>query len=77
MSYYSVKVKFETGDVNKAGDPVSKISQFLVADETVIGVEKKVAEYMSGTLGSYETTQITKTKIEAVIFDKDRYEEIL
>jgi hypothetical protein len=77
MSYYLAKVKFETGEVKKNGDPVYSTSQFLVAAESVIDAETKVAVYMEGTLGSFETTQVTKTKIETVIFDKDKYEDSL
>jgi hypothetical protein len=77
MSYYLAKVKFETGEVKKNGDPVYSVSQFLVAAESVIEVETKVAEYMDGTLGAFETTQVTKTKIETVIYDKDKYEDSL
>jgi hypothetical protein len=54
-----------------------KKSQFLVAGESIIEVEKKVAEYMDGTVGGFETFQINKTLIEAVIYDKDKYEEEL
>lgn len=77
MSYYKVVVNFESGEVNKNGDPVHKKAEFLVAGESVLEVEKKVAEYMDGTTGGYETIQITKTKIEAVIYDKDKYHEQL
>ncbi len=77
MSYYLVKVNFESGEVNKAGDPIYKKSQFLVAGESIIEVEKKVAEYMDGTVGGFETFQVNKTMIEAVIYDKDKYEEEL
>ena len=31
-------------------------------------VEKKLAEYLEGTAGAFETVQITKSKIEAVIY---------
>ncbi len=77
MSYWIVKTKFESGEVKKNGDPVYKKSEFLVAGDSVIEVEKKVAEYMDGTIGGYESFQVTKTKIEAVIYDKDKYEEQL
>lgn len=77
MAYYLVKVNFESGDVNKAGDPIYKKSEFLVAAESVFECEKKVAEYMDGTVGGFETFQITKTKIESVIYDKEKYEDIL
>lgn len=77
MSYYLAKVQFESGEVNKNGDPVYKKSEFLVAAESVIEAETKVAEYMDGTTGGYETFQISKTKIEAVIYDKNKYAEQL
>lgn len=75
MSYWVVKTKFESGEVKKNGDPVYKKAEFLVAGDSVIEVEKKVAEYMDGTVGGYESFQVTKTKIEAVIYNKDKYEE--
>lgn len=77
MSYYKVVVNFESGEVGKNGDPVLKKSEFLVAGESVLEVEKKVGDYMDGTVGGYETIQISKTKIEAVIYDKDKYHEQL
>jgi hypothetical protein len=67
MSYYLVKVNFETGEVKQNGDPVMKRIEFLVPGESIIEVETKVAEYLDGTIGGFETTQISKTKIEAVI----------
>jgi hypothetical protein len=75
MSYYLAKVRFESGEVKKNGDPVYTISQFLVSAESVLDVETKVASYMEGTLGDFETIQVTKTKIETVIYDKERYED--
>jgi hypothetical protein len=77
MGYYTVKVKFESGEVNKAGEPLYKRAEFLVSGESVIEVEKKVAEYMDGTLSGYETTNISKSKIEAVVLGKDQYHEEL
>jgi hypothetical protein len=77
MSYYLAKVKFESGEVSKSGEPLYKKTEFLVAAQSVIEAETKVAEYMDGTIGGYETFQISKTKIEAVIFDKDKYSEQL
>ena len=77
MSYWVVKTKFESGEVKKNGDPVYKKAEFLGAGDSVIEVEKKVAEYMDGTVGGYESFQVTKTKIEAVIYNKDKYEEQL
>ena len=67
MSYYLVKVNFETGEVKQNGDPVLRKTEFLVPAESIIEVETKVAEYLDGTVGGFETTQISKTKIEAVI----------
>lgn len=67
MGYYIVKVSFETGEVNRSGDPVKTRSEFLVPGESVIDVETKVAKYLSDSVSSFETTQITKSKIEAVI----------
>jgi hypothetical protein len=77
MSFYTVRVKFESGEVNKAGDPVYKKGEFLVSGESVTEVEKKVAEYMDGTLGGYETIHISISKIEAVVYGKDKYHEEL
>jgi hypothetical protein len=42
-------------------------SEFLVEAESVLEVEHKVASHLSGISGFFETTQITKSKIEAVI----------
>jgi len=67
MAYYVVKVNFETGEVNRKGDPVVTKSEFLVSGESVLEVETKIAEYLSGSVSSFETTQISKSKIEAVI----------
>ena len=67
MSYYLVKVNFETGEVKQNGDPVLRKSEFLVSGESVIDVETKVASYLDGTVGGFETTNISKTKIESVI----------
>jgi hypothetical protein len=67
MSYYVVKTSFESGEVNKNGDPVYKKAEFLVSGESVMEVETKMAEYLDGSVGGFETTQITKSKIEAVI----------
>jgi len=68
MAYYTVKVDFETGEVNsRTGAPVVTKSIFLVPAEHVLEVETKIGEYLSDSVSSYETTQITKTKIEAVL----------
>lgn len=67
MSYYLVKVNFETGEVKQNGDSVFKKIEFLVSGESVIEVETKVAKYLDGTVGGFETTNISKTKIEAVV----------
>jgi len=67
MSYYVVKTSFESGEVNKNGDPVYKKAEFLVSGESVLDVETKMAEYLDGSVGGFETTQVTKSKIEAVI----------
>jgi hypothetical protein len=67
MSYYVVKTSFESGEVNKNGDPVYKKAEFLVSGESVMEVETKMAEYLDGSVGGFETTQITKSKIEAVV----------
>ena len=71
MGYYLVKVNFETGEVKQNGDAVTRKIEFLVAGESVIEVETKVAQYLDGTVGAFETTQISKTKIEAVISDSN------
>lgn len=67
MSYYVAKINFETGEVKQNGDPVYKKVELLVSGESVIEVETKVAKWMEGTVGGFETTQISKSKIEAVI----------
>ena len=67
MSYYIAKVAFETGEAKKNGDPILHTAQFLVPAESVLEVETKLGGYLEGTAGSFETVQITKSKIEAVI----------
>ena len=67
MSYYIAKINFETGEVKQNGDQVYKKVELLVSGESVIEVETKVAKWMEGTVGGFETTQISKSKIEAVI----------
>jgi hypothetical protein len=67
MPYYIAKVNFETGETKRNGSPVIHSSQFLVPAETVLEVETKLASYLDGTLGGYETIQISKSKIEAVV----------
>lgn len=67
MSYYIAKINFETGEVKQNGDPVYKKIELLISGESVIEVETKVAKWMEGTVGGFETTQISKSKIEAVI----------
>ena len=67
MAFYIAKVNFETGEAKRNGDPVIHAGQFLVPAETVLEIEKKLAEYLEGTAGAFETVQITKSKIEAVI----------
>jgi hypothetical protein len=67
MSYYLAKVNFETGEISRKGEAVVRKSEFLVAAESVIEAETKVAEYMKGTMMSFETVQIAKTRIEAVV----------
>jgi hypothetical protein len=67
MAYYIAKVNIETGEIKRNGDPVVHVSQFLVPAETIIEVEKKVAEYMVGSVSTYETVQISVSKIEAVL----------
>ena len=67
MSYYIAKVTFETGEAKKNGDPVMHTAQFLVPAESVLEVETKLAGYLEGTAGAFETVQITKSKIEAIV----------
>ena len=69
MSYYLVKTTFETGEVNKKGEIIRSNSEFLVSGESVLEVEKKIGEYLRGSIGGYETTRISKTKIEAVVHE--------
>ena len=69
MSYYLVKTSFETGEVTKKGETIQKTAEFLVSGESVLEVEKKIAGYLRGSIGGYETTRISKTKIEAVVHE--------
>lgn len=67
MAYYVAKVNFESGEIKKNGDPVLIKSEFLVEAESVLEVEHKVAKHLEGIGGFFETIQITKSKIEAVV----------
>ncbi len=67
MAYYIAKVQFETGETNKKGDPIMHKGEFLVPAESVLEVEHKVAKHLAEAGGFFETVQITKSKIEAVI----------
>ncbi len=67
MAYYIAKVNFETGETNKKGDPIMHKGEFLVPAESVLEVEHKLAEHLSDAGGFFETVQISKSKIEAVL----------
>jgi hypothetical protein len=67
MGYYTAKVNFQSVETKRNGDPVMIKSEFLVAAESVLEVETKVAEFLKGTTGFFETIQISKSKVEAVI----------
>lgn len=67
MAYYIAKVQFETGDTNKKGEPIMHKGEFLVPAESVLEVEHKVASHLEDVGGFFETIQISKSKIEAVI----------
>ena len=67
MAYYIAKVQFETGETNKKGDPIMHRWEFLIPAESVLEVEHKVAKHLEDAGGFFETVQITKSKIEAVI----------
>ena len=67
MAYYIAKVQFETGETNKKGDPIMHKGEFLVPAESVLEVEHKVAKHLADAGGFFETVQIAKSKIEAVI----------
>jgi hypothetical protein len=67
MAYYIAKVQFETGDINKKGDPILHRGEFLVPAESVLEVEHKVAKHLEDVGGFFETVQISKSKIEAVL----------
>ena len=67
MAYYIAKVQFETGETNKKGDPIMHKGEFLIPAESVLEVEHKVAKHLEYVGGFFETVQITKSKIEAVI----------
>jgi hypothetical protein len=67
MGYYIAKVSFESGEVKKNGDPVLKKVEFLVEAQSVLEVESKVSDHLKGTVGFFETVQVSKSKIESVI----------
>jgi hypothetical protein len=67
MAYYIAKVQFETGETNKKGDPIMHRGEFLVPAESVLEVEHKVAKHLEDVGGFFETVQISKSKIEAVL----------
>jgi hypothetical protein len=67
MAYYIAKVQFESGDTNKKGDPIMNKGEFLVPAESVLEVEHKIAKYLEDVGGFFETVQISKSKIEAVL----------
>ena len=67
MAYYVAKVNFESGEAKKNGDPVLIKSEFLVEAESVLEGEHKVGKHLERIGGFFETIQITKSKIEAVI----------
>jgi hypothetical protein len=67
MPYYVAKVNFESGEIKKNGEPVLNKSEFLVEASSVLDVEHKVAKHLEGIGGGFETIQVTKSKIEAVI----------
>jgi hypothetical protein len=69
MAYYLAKVNIETGEINRKGEPVSNKEEILIAAESVVEAETRVAEFFSGTTISYETVQITKSKINSIIQD--------
>jgi len=67
MPYYIARVQFESGETKKNGDPVMSKGEFLVEAESVLEVEHKVALHLEGVSGFFETIQISKSKVEAVI----------
>ena len=67
MPYYIARVQFESGEPKKNGDPVMSKGEFLVEAESVLEVEHKVASHLEGVSGFFETIQISKSKVEAVI----------
>lgn len=67
MAYYLTKVSIDTGEINRKGEPVCDRVEFLVTGESVMEIEKKVAEHFKGTMMSYEVTGVAKSKIEAVL----------
>jgi hypothetical protein len=69
MAYYLAKVNIETGEINRKGELVSNKEEILIAAESVVEAETRVAEFFSGTTISYETVQITKSKINSIIQD--------
>jgi predicted small metal-binding protein len=67
MAYYLTKVSIDTGEINRKGEPVCTKTEFLVTGETVMEIEKKIAEHFRDTMMTYEITGISKSKIEAVV----------
>jgi predicted small metal-binding protein len=67
MAYYLTKVSIDTGEINRKGEPVCNKVEFLATGESVMEIEKKVAEHFRDTMMSYEITGVVKSKIEAVI----------
>lgn len=64
--YWLAKVKFETGEVKKNGEPVVLRSQILVQAETPTHVEVKLAEHLRNA-NPYECESIAMSKIESVL----------
>jgi predicted small metal-binding protein len=67
MAYYLTKVSIDTGEINRKGEPVCNKVEFLATGESVMEIEKKVAEHFRDAMMSYEITGVVKSKIEAVI----------
>lgn len=67
MGYYIAKVNFESGDSKRNGDPVIVKLELLVPAESLLEAETKVVEHMRGSGCFFETVQISKSKIEAVL----------
>jgi hypothetical protein len=64
--YWLAKIKFDTGEVKKNGDPVVIRAQILVQAESPTHVEAKLADHLRNA-NPYECESISVSKIESVL----------